>query len=69
MASRTGKNISGHYIVLISTMSFHICALSSKNLKGRTESYLILFQNSTTTRHDVLVSGYVESIPTAVSSN
>ena len=43
MASRTGKNISGHYIVLISTMSFHMCTLSSKNLKGRTESYLILF--------------------------
>ena len=43
MASRTGKTIPGHYIVLISTMSFHKCTLSSKTFKGRTESYLILF--------------------------
>ena len=43
MASRTGINISRHYVVSINTMPFHICILNSKKLKGRTESHLISF--------------------------
>ena len=47
MASRTGIIISGHYVVLINatrySMPFQICTLGSKNLKGWTESYFMLF--------------------------
>ena len=43
MASRTGINISGHYVVSINAMPFHICTLDSKNLKSQTESYFMLF--------------------------
>ena len=43
MASRKGINISGYYVVSINAMPFHICALNSKKLKGRTESYFIYF--------------------------
>ena len=43
IGSRTGINISGHYVVSINAITFHICTLNSKNLKGRTESYFILF--------------------------
>ena len=63
MASKTGINISGHYVVLIISMRFHICILDSKKMKGRTESYF------TTIGHGVLISDYGEFIPTAVSSN
>ena len=43
MASRKGINISGHYVVSIKAMPFQRCTLNSKKLKGRTESYFILF--------------------------
>ena len=43
MASRKSANISGHYIVWINVMPFRICTLDSKKMKGRTESYFILF--------------------------
>ena len=43
MATRKGIQISGLYVVSINAMPFHICALNSKKLKGRTESYIILF--------------------------
>ena len=37
MATRKGTNMSGHYVVLINTMPFHICTLDFKKLKDRTE--------------------------------
>ena len=44
MASRKGINISGHYIVSINSMPFHVlCTLDSNKSKGRTKSYYILF--------------------------
>ena len=43
MASRKGIHISGHYVISINAMPFHMCTLNSKKLKGRTESYFILF--------------------------
>ena len=43
MTSRKGINIVGHYVVSINVMPFNICTLNSKKLKGRTESYFILF--------------------------
>ena len=43
MARRKGILISGHCVVSINAMAFHVCTLSSKKLKGRTESYFILF--------------------------
>ena len=45
MASRKGIYIYGYYVVLINTRSipFYTCTLNSKKLKGRTESYFILF--------------------------
>ena len=69
MASRKGVHISGHYMVSINAMPFHTCTLNSKKMEDRTESYLIMFTNSTTIRHGVSFSGYVDFIPTAVSSN
>ena len=70
MASKTGINISGHYIVSLTAMFFRICTLNSRTLKGQTrQNYIVCFQNSTTMRHDVLISDYVIFIPTAVSSN
>ena len=72
MATRKGINISGHYIVSINATycTFDICTLYSKNLKGRTEScfMLVLKRNHHPTR-SYITSGYVEFIPTAVSSN
>ena len=43
MASRKSIHISGHYVVWINAMTFHIYTLCSKKIKGRTESYFILF--------------------------
>ena len=43
MATRKSINSSGHYVVSINAMIFHICTLNSKKLKGRTELYVILF--------------------------
>ena len=43
MATRNSINISGHYVASINVMPFHICTLTSQNVKGRTESYFILF--------------------------
>ena len=34
MASRKDINISGHNVVSIIAMPFHMCTLSSKKLKG-----------------------------------
>ena len=42
MASRKGIHISGHYVVSINAMPFHICTLIFSKMKGRTESYFIL---------------------------
>ena len=42
MASKTGINISGHYVVSVNAMAFHICTLTSENLQGLTESHFIL---------------------------
>ena len=36
MATRNDINISGHYVVSINALPFHICTLISKKLKGRT---------------------------------
>ena len=69
MARRTGINISGHYyVVSINVMPFPIYTLNSKKLKGRKELYFLFF-NSPAIRQGVLTSGYVDFIPTAVSSN
>ena len=43
MASKKGINISGHYVVPINAMSYHIYTLNSKKMKCRAESYFILF--------------------------
>ena len=43
MATRKGIHISGHYVVSINAMPFHIRTLNSEKLKGRTESYVIVF--------------------------
>ena len=69
MASKTGINICGLYVVSINAMPFHISTLNSKNLKGRTESYFILSLKLNDHQARCLVSGYVELISTAVSSN
>ena len=43
MSNRKGITISGHYVVWLNAMPFHLlCTLNSKKLKGRTESYFIL---------------------------
>ena len=68
MASRKGIHFSGHYVVSINAMPFHICTSNSKKLKGRTESYFVLFYKLNAIRHGVLISGYIELIPTAVRS-
>ena len=70
MASKTGVNIYGNYVVSVNAMLFCIiCTVNSDKLKSRTESYFTLFLNSTTIRHGVLISGCDEFIPTAVRSN
>ena len=73
MVTRKGINIFGHYVVSMNDIClFHIqCTyFYTKKIKGRTESYFILFSNSMTIRHGVLILGYyVKFIPTAVSSN
>ena len=38
-----GIRISGYYLGSINDMPFHIRTLNSKNLKGRTKLYFILF--------------------------
>ena len=47
MATRKGISISEIYVVhhrlYFGVCLFHICTLYSKKLKGRTESYFILF--------------------------
>ena len=43
MVTKKGINISGHYVVSMNAMPFHICTLISKKMKGRTEWYFILF--------------------------
>ena len=43
MVSITSITISGHYDMSMNAMTFHICTSNSKKLKGRTESYYILF--------------------------
>ena len=69
MATRKSINNSGHYVVSINSMPFHICNLNSKKTKGRAESYYIYFFDSTTIQHGVLISSYyVKFIPTAISS-
>ena len=40
-ASRKSRNISEHYVISINAINFHVCTLSSKKLKDRTESYFI----------------------------
>ena len=70
MVAIKGLNISGHYILPINTVPFHICILNSKKSRGRTKSYFVLFlTHSTTIRHGVLISGYVDFVSTTVSSN
>ena len=43
MVSRKGQNFSGYYVASMNAMPFHIYTLNSEKLKGRTESYFILF--------------------------
>ena len=43
MASRTGKTISGHYVVSIDAMLFNTCTFNPKNLKDGTEPHLCCF--------------------------
>ena len=69
MASRKGINISGRYVVLINAMPLHICTLNSIKLKGWTESYFVLLLKPNDYPTRCLISGYVEFIPTTVSSN
>ena len=72
MASRKGINIYGHYVRCIDKcyISFYIiCTLYSKKLKGRAESYFILFLELNDHPAWCFYFGYVEFIPMAVSSN
>ena len=43
MATRKGKNISGHYVVHHKSNAFLYMYFVLKKMKGRTESYFILF--------------------------
>ena len=43
MASRKGIIISGQYVVSINAIPFHTYTSNFKKLKGRTESYFVLF--------------------------
>ena len=43
MTNRKGIQISGHYVVPINDVHFHIFTLNSKKMKSPTESYCILF--------------------------
>ena len=43
MVTRMDITISGHYVVSINAIAFHIRTLNSKKLKDWTESYFILF--------------------------
>ena len=43
MASKKVIHISGHYVVSIHALPFHICTLNSIKLKSRTKPYFILF--------------------------
>ena len=72
MVSRNGINISGHYVVSIDAVPFNIPGMyfefETFETSDRTVFYSYYFYNSTTIRHGVLISGYVEFIPTVVSS-
>ena len=73
MATRKGINISGSYVVphkLYWSMSFsYMYTLYSKKLKGWTKLCFILFLKLNDHPTRFLISGYVEFIPTVVSSN
>ena len=65
MATRNGIHISGHYVVSINAICIFVYVLCIlKHFKVGQNRTLYCFKNSTTIRHDVLISGYVESIPT-----
>ena len=68
--NQKGIHIYGIYVVHHKLYAFFIYVLCIfKNWKVGQNRILYCFQNSTTIRHGVLISGYVELIPTAVSSN
>ena len=43
MVTIKGINKSGHYVVPINAVPFHIFILNSKKFRGRTKSYFVLF--------------------------
>ena len=43
MVAIKGLKISGHYVLPINAVPFHICILNSKKNRGRTKSYFVLF--------------------------
>ena len=43
MATRKSIRLSGHYVVSINALPFHVRILNSKKLEVRTQSYFILF--------------------------
>ena len=43
MVTIKGIKSSGHYVVPINAVPFHICILNSKKIRGRTKSYFVLF--------------------------
>ena len=45
MASRTSINISGHYVVSVNAMHFHICTLNPKNEKSTRIVFYMVFKN------------------------
>ena len=70
MATRKGIDISGTYVVHHKLYAFFIyilCILNNRKVVQNRN--LCCFFKSTTIRHGVLISGYVEFIPTTVSSN
>ena len=68
MATRKGINISGHYIVSINDMPFHVCTLYSKNGKVGQTCILYCFLPQRPSDTGFLISGYAELIPMVVSS-
>ena len=70
MASRKDINISEHYVVSINAYAFsYICTSYSKKMKGRAESYFILFLKLNDHQTRCFNFGLRRTHPTAVSSN
>ena len=71
MTTRKGINISGHYVVSINAIYLFIyvlCTIKVERL-DRNVFYIGFKTQRPSDTHGVLISGNVEFIPTAVSSN